>query len=124
MLIKVYASDGKEFKGDDYKALVKEVEKYEAELKQKELEKQERLRKLEEERKAREHAKEKAMKEVMDAVDLVNHAVEKYEKVTGEKLSCVNVNGKLKVYNKAYNTGGYINTPTFIEILDDIFKNF
>jgi len=104
MIIKVYASDGKEFKGEDYKALEKEVNAYESELKQKELERQERLRKLEEERKAKQDAKEKSMKWITDCVDLVNQAIEKYKDSTGEKpdIEFVNENGKLVVKKPIY----------------------
>lgn len=108
MDITVRASDGKEFHGTNYNELVKEVNKYEAELKQKELERQERLRKLEEERKAKEIVREKAMKRVEDCIDLVNQAVKKYEDETGKKLEFVTVNDKLTTREKVYNSTDYL----------------
>ena len=91
--MKIYSDDGKVFNSID------ECKAYETELalkKQKEeAEKKARIKKLEEERKVKAEAKEKAMKSVNDAVELVNQAVEKYEKETGEKLEYVTLNGKL-----------------------------
>lgn len=109
------ASDGREFFGYDYEALMNGVDDYEAELalkKQKEeVEKQARIRKLEEERKVKKEAREKAMKRVEDCVDLVNQSVEKYEKETGESLTYVTVNGKLTTQKT---TDGYHTNRLYI----------
>lgn len=106
MDITIKASDGKLFNGTVYEDLVNEVNAYEAELKQKEFEKQERLRKLEEERKTKQEAKEKDMKWITDCVDLVNQAIEKYKEDIGEKpdIEFVNVNGKLTIRKPTYFT--------------------
>jgi peptide subunit release factor RF-3 len=91
--MRIYSNDGKEFKTVD------ECNVYEAELSSKkqkeEAEKKARIRKLEEERKEKVAVRERFMKSVNDAVELVNQAVEKYEKETGEKLEYVTLNGKL-----------------------------
>ena len=91
--MRIYSNDGKEFKTVD------ECNVYEAELSSKkqkeEAEKKARIKKLEEERKVKKEAREKAMKRVEDCVELVNQAVEMYEKETGEKLEYVTLNGKL-----------------------------
>lgn len=108
MDITVRASDGKEFHGTNYDELVKEVNKYEAELKQKELEKQERIKKLEEERKVKEEVKEKTMKRVEDCVDLTNQAVKKYEDETGDKIYFVTENGKLRAKRYTVLTNGLV----------------
>lgn len=110
--MKIYSDDGKVFNSID------ECKAYEAELKLKkqkeEAERQARIMKLEEERKAKKEAREKAMKRIEDCVDLVNQAVEKYEKETGESLTYVTVNGKLEVQKT---TDGYnrsmVQTPWF-----------
>lgn len=91
--MKIYSDDGKVFNSiDECKAYEKEL----ALKKQKEeAEKKARIKKLEEERKEKVAVRERFMKSVNDAVELVNQAVEKYEKETGEKLDYVTLNGKL-----------------------------
>jgi len=120
-IIIIYARDGKEFKGTNYEELVKERDAYEAELDRKELERQERLRKLEEERKAKKEATAKAFKNVVDAVELVNHAVEKYEKETGNKLGFITVNGRLKVEEDCVHISY---SPFDVEWWNDMFRFF
>ena len=92
--MKIHSDDGKVFDSVD------ECKVYEANLiklkkQNEEAEKKARIKKLEEERKVKAEAREKAMKWVTDSVDLVNQAVERYEKETGESLTYVTVNGKL-----------------------------
>ena len=107
--MKIYSDDGKVFNSID------ECKAYETELKLKkqkeEAERNARIKKLEEERKVKKEAREKAMKRVEDCVDLVNQAVEKYEKETGESLTYVTVNGKLEVQKT---TDGYYTNKHYI----------
>ena len=111
--MRIYSNDGKEFKTVD------ECNVYEAELSSKkqkeEAEKKARIRKLEEERKEKVAVRERFMKSVNDAVELVNQAVEKYEKETGEKLEYVTLNGKLTTQKatERYNNRSTVQTPWF-----------
>jgi len=87
--MRIYSDDGKEFKN------VADCDKYEAE---------QALKKLREkaERKAKEEEKEKALKEVNDAIALVNQAKQKYEEKHTGKLYFIVQNGELTA--KTYDT--------------------
>lgn len=106
--MKIYSDDGKVFNSVD------ECNDYEADQKLKKQREQEEkakvVAKAEAERKAKEETREKAMKWVTDSVDLVNQAVERYEKETSEKLEYVTVNGKLTTQSVGY-IGKYIGMP-------------
>ena len=99
MKITLTASDGTEFHGSDYTALVKLLEKHEEKLEAKKKEDAEQK-----------ESEEKSLKEVNDSVDLVNKAVEKYEKESGVKLNFVTVNGKLTAKKFGY-IGEYAGMP-------------
>lgn len=86
MLIKVYASDGKEFKGEDYNTLVKQVEDYEAEQKAKR-EKEEADRKAREEKQKRLiQFRTERLKDINAKAKELNDMVNDFEKATGRKL--------------------------------------
>lgn len=110
--MKIYSDDGKVFNSVD------ECKAYESDLAPKkhkeEVEKRARIKKLEEERKEKVAVRERFMKSVNDAVELVNQAVEKYEKETGEKLEYVTLNGKLTTQKatERYNRST-VQTPWF-----------
>lgn len=127
MDITIKASDGTEFYGTNYEELVNELNKYETELKQKKLEKQERLNKLENERKAKEAVKEYRYNQVLDKLESLNKVVEAYEKETGSKLKFVTVNGKLttrKVNDLLDTMKATQYAPEFSKWWDDFFKIF
>lgn len=86
MDITVRASDGKEFHGTNYDELVKEVNKYEAELKLRK-EKEEANRKIrEEKRKKLVQYRETRLKEINEVLAKAKVLVDEYEKETGNKL--------------------------------------
>lgn len=131
-IIKIYANDGKEFKGTNYEELVKQRNDYEAELERKRLEREERLRKLQEEKQKKEEAKTKAMKWITDCVDLVNQAIEKYKQETGEmpNVKFINENGKLKVKDNTYSISNFGHTygtwidsyNYFTDLINELFS--
>jgi hypothetical protein len=96
-MISLTHDDGTVFKGENMEDVINEYNTYVANKKLKKQKEQEERAKAVAAQKAKDEAREKAMKWVTDSVDLVNQAVEKYEKETGENLTFVNVNGKLEV---------------------------
>jgi phosphoribulokinase len=112
--ITITASDGKVLTGtlDNYAALVKEVNAYEANLKLKKQKEQEERAKAVAAQKAKEEAKEYRYNQVLDKLESLNKVVESYEKETGEKLEYLTVNDKLEV--RPY---GYMGTFTGIPVI-------
>jgi molecular chaperone GrpE (heat shock protein) len=95
-IITITASDGKKFEGNDYFALDKEVNAYEADLK---------LKKEKEE--AAKSKSEKAFKEIIDIVEQLNTAINEYEMATGEQTYFATLNRRL-IIKKSSALNGFI----------------
>jgi hypothetical protein len=90
MIIKIYANDGKEFKGNDYTSLVNELNAYEADQKLKK-QKEEAERKVAEEKKMKlTQYRNTKLKEINDILQKSKVLVDDYEKTTGNKLIYTN----------------------------------
>ena len=90
MLIKIYANDGKEFKGEDYSDLVNELKTYESEQALKK-------HKEEVERRKKEEAKRCCIENLNRCIDAMNKAIEDYTNITCENPQFVTENGKLAI---------------------------
>ena len=117
MLIKIYANDGKEFKGESYNVLVSELNAYETEQRKKK-EKEEAERKTREEKQKKlSQLREKSLKEIDDATQKLNDLIDTYEKLSGRKV----------VYIYDYELKKYVATDTRNTIdfaFDDIYSEF
>lgn len=85
-IIKIYAENGKEFSGTDYKALVEERDTYEADLKLKEAKAEAERKASEEKKKKLDQYRESKLKEINDILQKSKSLIDEYEKETGNKL--------------------------------------
>lgn len=86
MKITITASDGKEFKGENYELLAREVNAYETELTLRKQQEHEKQKKIEEERKRLEETEKRLLKELNDDYIALAKKVEEFEETTGKKL--------------------------------------
>lgn len=121
MDITIKASDGRQFHGTNYDELVKEVNKYEAELKQRK-EKEEAERKIREERQKKlAQYRETRLKEINEVLAKAKVLIDEYEKETGKKLCYT--------YNYDKDQFGITETRNSIDFawdnfFDDLFRAF
>ena len=80
MVIKVYANDGKEFKGSDYTSLVTELKAYESDQKLK-------REKAEEERKVKEVNKQALVKQIKQVSVELHSLLKQYEDQEGHSFT-------------------------------------
>lgn len=119
MLIKIYANDGKEFKGGNYNILVNQLNAYESDQKLKK-EKEESERKTREEKQKKlEIYRSAKLKEINEDISNVIDKIRNYEEETGYKI----------IYGLDYSTSKAVVKDTigsiddaWDNILDDIFK--
>lgn len=114
MIIKVYANDGREFKGYNYEVLVKACKDYESELalkKQKEEEAQKQV--------------PIALARVKDAVDELNNSIEQYRQVSNNLITLLHDGEKIikvvtskKISNDECNIG-----KELYEAYEKLFKS-
>ena len=120
MLIKIYADDGKEFKGESYNVLVSELNAYETEQRKKK-EKEEAERKTREEKQKKlSQYRNTRLKEINDVLQKASEMVNTYEKETGGKLtySYDYADGKFTVNDNTRNSIDF----AWDNFFDDFFK--